>query len=325
MVTRALASDCAMKDLLIFAITAVLLCIHMNIKPVVAQKEREFCVEPTFQNGTGTEIINCSNRTVWTTILYNPSRYFTSYTKLYFVPGMYHLDRHLQINNVKKFSIIGDQEGFTILCPTNTSNVSLSISNSLFVELKNVMFKNCKMNVQHMQFIATSSPLSTNVSAAVFLYNVTSLNIANIGLENCYCHGIVGLNVLGALRNVSIFYTYKRDVRDPSIVIGGFLLVYFDDIVQNRNYKTIQEVYNDGCAIFNMLNTASSNGSKTSGDLHTSVIGIAFHQQTYCVKVKLFNITIKNVYVNQGPIVMIVYNDSIFDSVHFLTAAFAKL
>ena len=65
------------------------------------------------------------------------------------------------------------------------------------------------MNVQHMQFIATNSPLSTNVSAADFLYNVTSLNIVNIGLENCYCHGIVGFNVLGALQNVSIFYTYK--------------------------------------------------------------------------------------------------------------------
>ena len=45
-----------MKDLLVFAITAVLLCIHKNIKPVVTQKEREFCVEPTFQNDTGIEL-----------------------------------------------------------------------------------------------------------------------------------------------------------------------------------------------------------------------------------------------------------------------------
>ena len=97
-----------MKDLLVFAITAVFLYIHKNIKPAVAQKEREFCVESTFQNGMGTEITNCSNRTVWITILSNPSRYLTSYTKLYFVPGMYHLDRYLQIDDVKNFSIRKD-------------------------------------------------------------------------------------------------------------------------------------------------------------------------------------------------------------------------
>ena len=209
-----------------------------------------------------------------TTILSNPSRYFTSYTKLYFVPGMYHLDRYLQTGDVKNFSIIGDQEGFTILCPTNTSNVSLSISNLLFVELKNVMFKNCKMNVQHMQFIATNSPLSTNVSAAVFLYNVTSFNIVNITLENCYCHGIAGLNVLGALRNVSIFYTYKRDVRDQSIAVGGFLLIYLDDVAQNHNYKTMHEVLIDSCRIFNI--TASSNGSKISDDYILLLLELLF-------------------------------------------------
>ena len=309
-----------MKDLLVFTIIAVLLCTHKSIKPVVAQKERELCVEPTHQNGTGTEITSCSNYITWTFILSNPSRYLTSYTKLYFVPGMYRLDRHLQINNVKNFSIIGDHGGFTILCPTNTNNASLSISNSLFVELKNVKLKYCKMSIQHIQFIASNSPLSTNISAAVFLYNVTSLTIENIGIVNSYCHGIIGVNALGTLRNVSIFYTYKKDVRKHGIVIGGFVFV---DDVQNHNYKEMQEILIDGCVISNMSNTASSNGS---GDLHTSVIGIAFHQQSYFVKVKLFNITIKDVSVNQGgPIVMIHYNDSIINSVHIVNSSFYKI
>ena len=314
-----------MKDLLVFIIIAVLLCIHKSIKPVVSQKGREFCVQPTHQYDMGTEIINCSNHTTWTSILSNPSSYLTSLMKLYFVPGEYHLDRHLQINDVKNFSIIGDQEEFTIQCSMNTSNVSLSISNSLFVELKNVKFKNCKMSIQHVQFITSNSPLSTNIRAAVFLYNVTSLNMANIGIENCYCHGIVGVNTLGTLRNISIFYTYKNDVTNHSIAIGGFVLVYFDYDVQNHNYKKMQEILIDGCAIFNMLDAASSNGSKISGDIHTSVIGIAFHQRSYFVKVKLFNITIKNVSVNQGPTVMIVYNDSIINSVHIVNSSFRKI
>ena len=314
----------AMKDLLVFAITAVLLCTHKSIRPAVAQRGREVCVEPTYQNGTGTEITNCSNHTTWTSILFSPLRYFTSYTKLYFVPGIYHLDRHLQINGVKKISIIG-QEEVTILCPTNTSNISLSISNSFFVELKNINFKNCKMNIKHVQFTNNNGPLSTGISAAMFLYNVTSLNIANIVLENCYCHGIFGYNVLGTLHNVSIFYTSRRDVSNQRIAIGGFVLVYFDDISQNHNYAKMQKVLIDGCAIYNLLNTASSNESNISDDLYTSVIGIGFHQHTYLVKVKLFNITVKNVYVNQGPIVMIVYDDSIINSVHIFNSSFSEI
>lgn len=320
--------DCAMKSSLVFTIT-VILC--MYIKPVVGtQKETVYCVMPSHQNvtGLGGNTANCTNHTKWTSILFNTSRYFMSYTKLYFFPGTYNLRKHLQINNVQEFSIIGDKE-VTIVCPTNTNNVSLFISNSLSVEVRSVKFENCKMNMQNIQLLSSNN-LSTSTSAAMFVYNVNSLIITNISFENCYCYGIAGFNMLGSLQDISIFYTYKSDVhKHGNSTVGGFLLVYFDDGTQIHDYKNIQEVLIDDCMIFDILNTASSsfiNRSKKSIDwqLHTSVIGIGFYQQSYFVKVKLLNVVIKNVTINKGPVVMIVYS-SIINSVYICNSSFTQI
>ena len=313
-----------MNRLLVFTI------IWFTIKlSVTVQKERVYCVLSTYQNVnvTGTKVIDCSSFISWTSILLNTSRYFVSNTKLYFLPGTYELDEHLQLTNIINFSITGDKEEFTIImCPANTSNVSLSISNSSLVELNNIKFKNCKMTIQQINFTAGGSLLSTGTSAAVFVYNVTTLKIANVSFENCNCHGIVGFNMLGStsLLNISIF---QRDIqRDEKVAIsiGGFILVYFDDVVQNHNYKMIQEVHIDGCAIFNIRSTTSSNRSKISNELHSSVIGIGLYQQRYSVKVKLLNIIISNVKFNKGPIIMIVYNSKL-DSVGILNSNFSKI
>ena len=310
-----------MKDLLVFIV--ILFSTHKSIRPIVAQKEREYCVEPTYQNVTGTEITNCSNYIIWTDILSNHLSYFTSYTKLVFVPGMYQLDQHLEINGVENFSISGYKDKFTIECPTNASNGSLSISNSLFVELKNIKLKNCEMSIQNIQLLANSSLLSKNISAALFLYNVMSLNITNISIENCYSHGIVGLNMLGALRNISIIYTSKKEI-EQTLAIGGFVLVYNDDL-PNHNYKNMQEVLIDSCAISDIQNTAIPNKSKISDDLiYASVIGIAFYQQTFYVELKLLNVAIKNVSVNTGPVVTIVHKP-IINSIHIINSSFSKI
>ena len=313
-----------MKDLLVFIIIVILFSTHKSIRLVVAQKEREYCVKPTYQNATGTEITNCSNNVIWTDILSNHLSYFTSYTKLYFIPGIYQLDQHLEINDVENFSISGYYEKFTIQCPTNTSNGSLSISNSLFVELKNVKLKNCEMSIQNIQLSPNNSLLSGNISAALFLFNVISLNITNISIENCYCHGIVGLNTFGTLRSISIIYTSKKNLGNQTIAFGGFVLVYCD-IPPNHIYKIMQEVLIDSCEIFNIQNTVIPNKSKISGDLlYTSVIGIAFYQQTFYVKLKLLNVAIKNVSVNTGPVIMIVHK-LIINSIHISNSSFSKI
>ena len=313
-----------MKDLLIFIIIVILFSTQKSIRLVVAQREREYCVELTCQNVTGTEITNCSNHITWTDILSNHSSYFTSYTKLYFVPGMYQLDQHLEINGVENFSISGYKEKFTLQCPNNTSNGSLSISNSLFVELKNVKFINCEMSIQNVEVLANNSLLSGNISAALFLYNVMSLNITNITIENCYCHVIVGLNMVGTLRNISIIYTSKKNLGNQTIAFAGFVLVYFD-IPPNHIYKNMQEVLIDSCEIFNIQNTVTLTESKISGDLlYTSVIGIAFYQQTFYVKLKLLNVAIKNVSVNTGPVIMIIHKP-IINSVHISNSSFSKI
>ena len=319
-----------MNRLLVFII---LLATYNNIKLfVTAQNERVYCVvSSTYWNDqlnvTGTEGIHCSNIISWTSVLLNTSRYFISDTKVYFLPGNYELDKHLQINTIKNFSITGDKEEFTIImCPVNTSNVSLSVSNSSLVELNNIKFKNCKMNIQHMNITAGGSLLSTSASAAMFVYNVTALKIANVSFENCSCHSIVGFNMLGStsLLNISIFHRAIQRAEKVTINIGGFILVYFDDVAQNHNYKAMQEIHINGCAIFNVTNTASSNGSKISDELHSSVIGIGFYQQKYLVKVKLLNTAISDVKINKGPIVMIVYN-SILNSVCIVNSNFSRI
>jgi len=301
----------------------VLLC---TCKSVLAQEEKVYCVKPTYYNVSGTETTNCSIHTKWASILFNASRYFTSYTKLYFLPGIYDLNRHLQINNITNFSIIGD-EVFTIMCQANTSTASLLVSNSLFVEIRNIEFKNCKTNIKHFKFMTENNLLSTQTNAALFLYNVRSVKITNVNFVNSHCHSIVAFNVDGSLTNISIFYTYKKDYmhRDENITTGGFVLVYFDeknDIVQKNDYKVLI----DSCAIFNIQDVGSNTSLKILSDLHTSVIGIGFYQQDYFVHIKIFNITIENVSYNKGPIIMIIHNSiNVMNSVHVFNSSFSEI
>ena len=78
--------------------------------------------------------------------LLNVTKYFTSNTQLFFLPGLHHLHTDLIIQNVHNISLIGSTTNGTtvstviqcIYCPAHitVTNVSTLIINNLIVEIK---------------------------------------------------------------------------------------------------------------------------------------------------------------------------------------------
>ena len=100
--------------------------------------------------------------------LLNITKYFTSNTQLFFLPGLHHLHTHLIIQNVHNISLIGSTaDGITlytvIKCSDNhttcvtIANVSMMTITNLIIEITsqqaNIVIKDCYfMSINHLQF-----------------------------------------------------------------------------------------------------------------------------------------------------------------------------
>jgi len=115
-------------------------------------------------------------------LLKNASKYFTSYTKLYFLSGVYDLEKWLQINNVTNLTIAGSKatkQALTIQCMPSSTAAFISIDSSMHVMIQNVKIQNCGQ-----YFVNNKSQPISGENAAILLYNVSSMIIADISIQN---------------------------------------------------------------------------------------------------------------------------------------------
>jgi len=140
------------------------------ILPCFAFEENTYCIKSSNSPETSEALCHCHNYTDWLALIPDSSRYFKSYTKIYFLSDTFNLNTQLTIDNVTNISISGiDSIKLTSIKCSN--HAILSISNATFVQIENFKLIACGSNVA--RYIKGNETYT-----ALFLHNV-SVNILN--------------------------------------------------------------------------------------------------------------------------------------------------
>ena len=238
-----------------------------------------------------------------------------NFAELNILPGTYTLQKNFVVTNVNNFSIVGNSSSVTIDC--EASNSSLVITNSAFIELRNIRFLHCS-NYISSDLTAFSFPSFTR--AAIFIYNVSSLVISNVLLGNSCGHGIIGLNMIGKVlfEQVKVYSntTTANTCDKKRTAIGGITLLNFDS--QNTDPETLGKANFDfkECMFFNysaddvLPDYTENNASIDGKHLHSSAIGLIFHNQKTHSNVNIENVILSNLASVNGSIITVSYSQN---------------
>ena len=302
--------------LMMYWTIAVHVIILINLRPVLLQHVRSVCVKPT-QDYNDAEEDSCKK---WFSVLSSPERYFTSHTHIKLLPGVYRMNTtfNLSLTNVTNFSIAGSEayKGIVVIkCFRSNNNKLVNISNSSFVEVKNIKFINCGRPLDTRPFKSPHLFPST-AAAAMVIHNVNSMAVIDVCFKNSYGHGIFALNVMGnsQFKNITVFLTKLNRTR---VYSGGIILLYNNAINHKSNYlMTYQNVSIENFKIYNIssINQITWNVFKVtvydSSVTSAAALGVMFDHNNFSVRVVINNSIMSNISSKTGPIVYALYNSS---------------
>ena len=187
--------------------------------------------------------------------LLNTTKYFTSNTKLLFLPGLHHLHTNLIIQNVHNISLIGSTTN------GKTSNTIIHCSSSAGFIMTNVT----NLVIKYM-VINNCTKRHSNISIDLLLeecYNVQLIHIEVFGgLVHDRC-GLVAMNILGN----SVFTGLKSN---------GVMLLYGEVEAQGKHHKLLIEDYH----------------IVLDEDVYDdTIIKVRIYQQSYRVEFEVYNST----------------------------------
>ena len=177
------ATQLAMRALQVVAVLLPLLMVGHAI-------QIEYFVAPS--GDTPCPALRCHTLSYY---LENTTQYFTSNTRISFMHGVHEINKSgiFLIKNVINLTLTGfnvsSSHTAKIIC---TQPAVLEFQNIVNLELKHFTVLYCGYSL--LTFYNTPSP---DTSVAVFLWNITSLKLSDISVENCTGIGLVGTNILG--------------------------------------------------------------------------------------------------------------------------------
>ena len=284
-----------------------------------AFQEKIYCVKSNFYQTSDSATCNCQSYMDWSTLTTNSSKFLTSYTKICFPFSPFNLSARLIINDVSNISLIGtNSDKLTSIKCFNNSYIS--ISNATFVDIQNFELENCGIDTE--QYIKVREAY-----AALLLYNVISVTIFGVTFKNSYGHSIIGTNLIESSVLQQILVLYMKD--NSSTIKGGIVLMFSDEITNNRNHGKQQNILIKHCKIYYMNDTQdTTQGNMSLGkhkrSMHVLAIGLDFHQHKYSVNIKIVNVSIKDIKAQNGPLINILYNSTNISNVSIVNSALSK-
>ena len=120
--------------------------------------------------------------------------YVGNEVRIQFMPGTYEVQYNTLITNVSNFSIEGDNSSGSYVTFSCSNMNSWIITSSSFIEIKNFRFLNCGNTYDPWLF---KGNISSDIKAAIFMYNVSSIKIVDVTIGNNCGYGIIALNIVG--------------------------------------------------------------------------------------------------------------------------------
>ena len=251
--------------------------------------------------------------------LYNCSDWSEDFTEILLTQD-YEVEVDIVIANAKNFSIKGKSDNYaqhiiTLECSDLSSFI---ITNSSFIEIQNIRITNCGKQIAKYEQSRNIFPSVT--SAAIFIWNVSSIRMINVTIGNSCGHGIVGLNVVGmfTLQHIIIHgnSTSPTSCKDDEILFGGLLAL---NLWQENDNTILQENTTITITQCNFFNISSNNAQFTNEEdenatllpnkyINSSAIGLILHQMVYHIDVKIENINITNIAIINAPLIFFSYS-----------------
>jgi len=190
-----------------------------------------YTVTPDDHNYPNTTSHHCHNLQHF---LLNTTKYFTSNTSLYFLPGIYYLHVDLLTQNAHNISLIGSTtNGTTVIqCTSSVGIVTTGITNLI---VTNITVRSCLGNESN--------------NATVLIKQCTNVQLRHVVMEESNnSYGIVGVNILGhscfsyITSNVlSVIYNDTAvDVENHSLLISYY---HSNDINNTFQHKVILKLF----------------------------------------------------------------------------------
>ena len=122
--------------------------------------------------------------------LLNITKYFTSNTQLFFLPGLHHLYTDLIIKNVHNISLIGSTANGTtlntVIIQCNSSG-SIVMNNISSLTMKSIQISNC----------LTTIGISTELKHGLVLKNCYNVHLNKVAIVGDIAHQLLAVNTLG--------------------------------------------------------------------------------------------------------------------------------
>ena len=126
--------------------------------------------------------------------LLNISEYFTSDTKLHFLPGLHYLPTNLVIQNVGNISLIGSRHT-TIYC---TGLYHIILENCSNVTMKDIVITECGLNSPPGVIVLTPLGSTKFFLYTIELYYCSSVTMTNIGIiSRTKYDAVMNVNTMG--------------------------------------------------------------------------------------------------------------------------------
>ena len=164
--------------------------------------------------------------------LLNTTKYFTSNTKLLFLPGLHHLHTDLIMQNVQNILLIGSTTNGTTAADTVVqcnSSVGIVMTNITNLIVTNITVRSCLGNEYN--------------NATVLIKQCTNVQLRHVVIEESHnSYGIVGINILGDshfsyITNYAIIIIYNDttvDMENHSLTIDHY---HVNDVDRSFLYK----------------------------------------------------------------------------------------
>jgi len=235
-------------------------------------------------------------------------RYIDNQVSIQFMPGNYEVENNTVITNVRNFSITGESSSVLDVTFNCTKFSGWVIANSSFIEINNVRFLNCGKRYDIQPFKNISS-----VTAAIFIYNVSSIRILNVNIENNCGYGIFGLDIIGrsAFENVIINGNNGLSTLcDNCTISEGMILL---NLMRENENKIVQEnafINIKQCKFLNIQPVWCNRSICPIKHFNSSGIGLFLYQVKYHIEVNIKNVNITNINIttHKSSIISISYS-----------------
>jgi len=258
----------------------------------------------------------------------NATKYFTSNTKLLFLPGKHQFCTDLIVQNVHSISLIGDTNGtngttqnIVIYC-TDINGIIITQSNN--ITIKNMILRNCIISNDHYtQEYSVSLFLNdcNDVSIQDFTidYNLLAINVLGVSIQDTTIidYNLLAINVLGEFtlvrikaKGIKILYNDERTANlSMPVTHLNHKLSIFQFYLISKIFKKKTATNSHNCRMKLMSDNAllqqsidfflSLNGEECvtseEDDISYGII-LELHQSSYNLSIHLMNIIFKQLH-----------------------------